>query len=86
MHLSKRKNFLAGTAAAGTAAAEEDLSCIPDSGPRAWSVELLPGVQVPYAAAGLVNLGVPIGTDAYVQYQLGKQLDEQAETMRKVVA
>ena len=55
---------------------------IPDSGPRAWQVEILPGVEVTYCVDGFVNLGVPMGTEAYVQHQLNKQLGEQAVTMR----
>ena len=33
---------------------------IPDSGPRAWQVEILPGVEVTYCVDGFVNLGVPM--------------------------
>ena len=32
-------------------------------------VEILPGVLVNYGVDGLVNLGVPMGTPAYVQYK-----------------
>ena len=62
-----------------------DLSHFTDSGPRAWQVEILPGVEVTYCVDGFVNLGVPMGTEAYVQHQLNKQLGEQAVTMRRVV-
>ena len=56
-----------------------------DAKPRSWQVELLPGVMVTYAADGVINLGVPIGRPQYVQWQLERQLREQAECMRLIV-
>ena len=50
------------------------------NGPRAWKVEILPGVLVNYAVDGIVNLGVPMGTPAYVQHKLQSQLLEHAQS------
>ena len=47
-------------------------------------VELLPGVDIQYAAAGFVNLGVPTGRADYVQQELQKQLGAHDTRLRNI--
>jgi hypothetical protein len=47
-------------------------------------VELLPGVDIQYVAAGFVNLGVPTGRADYVQQELQKQLGAHDTRLRNI--
>ena len=47
-------------------------------------VELLPGVDIQYAAAGFVNLGVPTGRADYVQQELQNQLGAHDTRLRNI--
>ena len=49
-------------------------------------VELLPGVLVNRAVDGQVWLGVPLGTDAFVQSELKRQLEEHDKRQRGIAA
>ena len=64
---------------------DDQNSPVLDAKPRSWKVGLLPGVTVTYAADGVISLAVPIGRPQYVQWQLERQLREQAECMRLIV-